>query len=263
PPSEVIHQARVAARRLRSDLLTLRPVLDHLWIDHTRAELAWLGTVLGAVRDVDVLAGNLDLGDTARPDDDAGRSELDGRLGRQREAALTEVACALDDERYIDLLDRIHGASTLPPFSAAGGRHGPAARAADVLPSLVRRQWWKVRRRVHRAGRHPSDRQLHRIRIGAKQLRYAAEMATPVVGPPARRTARAAERLQDLLGRHHDAVTADAWLRGEARRATPAGSFTAGLLSGVQRRRQRRYRRRWSGAWARLGDRKRHRWLRS
>ncbi|MET0920825.1 MAG: CHAD domain-containing protein, partial [Acidimicrobiia bacterium] len=53
--SEAVHQARVATRRLRSDLRTFRSVIDEQWSESLRAELKWLGERLGEVRDADVL----------------------------------------------------------------------------------------------------------------------------------------------------------------------------------------------------------------
>ena len=44
---EGVHQARVVTRRLRSDLRTLRPVLDEAWSEDLRGELRRLGTALG------------------------------------------------------------------------------------------------------------------------------------------------------------------------------------------------------------------------
>jgi len=52
---EAVHSARVATRRLRSDLRTFRPILDAPWSEALRAELRWLGELLGRVRDADVL----------------------------------------------------------------------------------------------------------------------------------------------------------------------------------------------------------------
>ncbi len=52
---EGVHQARVASRRLRSDLRTFRTALDPAWAEPLREELRWLGTVLGEARDADVL----------------------------------------------------------------------------------------------------------------------------------------------------------------------------------------------------------------
>ena len=45
---------------------------------------------------------------------------------------------------------------------------------------------------------------LHDMRIAAKRLRYVLEMAEPVFGAPARRGAKEARRIQDLLGEIHD-----------------------------------------------------------
>ena len=56
---EGVHKARVAARRLRSDLRTFRPYLDRDWADALRDEIGWLGRLLGPVRDAEVLAARL------------------------------------------------------------------------------------------------------------------------------------------------------------------------------------------------------------
>src|SRR4029450_1017703 len=50
---EGVHQARVATRRLRSDLRTFRPLLDEEWSTALRNELRWLARALGDVRDGD------------------------------------------------------------------------------------------------------------------------------------------------------------------------------------------------------------------
>jgi CHAD domain-containing protein len=256
-----VHQARVATRRLRSHLKTFGGVLDQRWVTHARDDLGWLGSVLGEVRDADVLGGHLERAP----------AELRGTLADQRRAAVEQLAGALASDRYLDLLDRLHAASGVLPRSAGGGPLDVGTPAAGALASLVGDQFRSVRRKVRKAGDHPSDRQLHRIRIKAKQLRYAAELATPVVGRPAGRTASAAEELQTVLGEHHDAVTAAAWLRARAERsghrmaagrASPVTLFEAGRLSADEERRQRKLRRRWPAAWERLAKPKRRRWLR-
>ena len=99
------------------------------------------------------------------------------------------------------------------------------------------------------------------MRIRAKELRYAAETAAPVIGKEARRTATAAEEAQNVLGRHHDAVTAEAWLRNQAAKGTPAASYSAGRLAAEQARSQRKLRRRWRPVWHRLDQKKVRRWF--
>src|SRR5581483_10955800 len=56
---DAVHDMRVALRRLRSTLHTFRPALDTARTEPLREELKWLGQVLGAVRDNDVLAEKL------------------------------------------------------------------------------------------------------------------------------------------------------------------------------------------------------------
>ncbi|HEY5251815.1 MAG TPA: CYTH and CHAD domain-containing protein [Acidimicrobiales bacterium] len=266
PPPHSVHQARVATRRLRSDLKTFRFVLDPVWLDQTRAELKWLGEVFGNVRDPDVLAGHLSddgQGDDDGPVHDVGGVELRAQLAIERRTALGELSTVLSSRRYFDLLDRLQSAAHRAPFASALTRDPDGeTRAAEVLPALVGRQWKVLRRRVRRAGDSPSDHQLHQIRIGAKQLRYAAELAEPVMGPKAGRTARAAENLQTILGEHHDAVTAEQWLRQVALRATPMAAFQAGRLSAEQHRRQRKLRRQWRSAWNQIDRENVRGWLR-
>src|SRR5438477_4785399 len=56
---EAIHQARVATRKLRSNLRTFGPLLDPEWTEPLRSELGWLAMGLGAVRDREVLLERL------------------------------------------------------------------------------------------------------------------------------------------------------------------------------------------------------------
>ena len=46
--------------------------------------------------------------------------------------------------------------------------------------------------------------ELHDMRIAAKRLRYVLEMTAPALGPAAERSAKAAKKLQDVLGDIHD-----------------------------------------------------------
>ena len=56
---EDVHQARVATRRLRSDLRTFRSLLDQEQAGPVRDELRWAGDLLGEQRDADVLLERL------------------------------------------------------------------------------------------------------------------------------------------------------------------------------------------------------------
>ena len=155
PPD--VHKARVATRRLRSNLKTLEAVLDPVWTRHVRGDLKWLGSALGDIRDADVLSGHL----TAAP------AELLALLARDRSAAVQRLLPVLMSERYLNLLDRLHAATRNPPVLSVADVDAPGIGRAQ-LTDLVGGEWRVLRRRVRKSGPRPSDRQLHRIRIGAK-----------------------------------------------------------------------------------------------
>lgn len=130
------------------------------------------------------------------------------------------------------------------------------------MSPLVRGQWKALRRKVRKLGHHPSNEQLHRIRIRSKHLRYAAEAATPAIGKSARRTAQKAEHLQNILGKHHDAVAAETWLRHTALISTSLASFVAGQFVADEQRKQREYAQQWRSAWRELQGKRATTWLR-
>jgi CHAD domain-containing protein len=259
PIAHDVHQARVATRRLRSDLKTFGVVLDPLWREHLRSDLKWLGAILGEIRDRDVLSDG--FSDAPAP--------VRQRLAVQRVDAGKRLADVLSSERYLNLMDRLHAGSERLPL-ALGAAAEAQRLATDALPPMVGERWRAVRRQVRKAGRHPLPSQLHQIRIKSKQLRYAAEAATPVIGKAARRTAVAAESIQTVLGRHHDAVAAEDWLRreftdedagGNSAWASPVVSFEVGRLVAEARYRRGESEEDWVDAWAKLRNSKRIKWL--
>jgi CHAD domain-containing protein len=147
---------------------------------------------------------------------------------RVREALLTK--------RYYDLLDAVDAFLADPPLNSRAAR-----RADRETARLVARAWRTMMRRYDRATRlagHDRDDALHRTRKSAKRARYTAEAASAALGSPAAKLARRAERLQDVLGDHHDSVVAVQRLAGTTERPdTPAAdTFVAGRLTEVERR---------------------------
>jgi CHAD domain-containing protein len=265
PSVEDIHKTRVATRRLRSDLKTLEPILDPLWTRHVRGDLKWLGSVLGEIRDLDVLQRYLECSRRSGVADDDGTAVLLARLSRQREVGSSALTRALNSERYITLLDKLDGAMANPPFfghaRARGKRIDSDAPAARFLPALVRKDWKKLEESVRRSDDDPSDRRLHQVRIRAKQVRYASELAEPLIGKPARLTAKSAEHVQGLIGGHQDAVVADRWLRHQLEGGTALAHFASGQLSADQARRKDRARGRWPKARKQLRQPKVRAWI--
>lgn len=261
PTSRGVHQARVATRRLRSDLKTLGDLLDPSWVERTRATLKWVGDALGEVRDADVLARRLvDHRAEAAAADAEAFDGLDDVLSQQRGAAGVDLSDLLHRPRYIEVLGQLDRAVSSPPWraDAAARRRRPARKE---LCRLVRRPWRKLHRAVNALGEAPSDHDLHRARIKAKQLRYAAEMATPVIGHSADRLARSAQKVQNVLGDHNDAVDAEAWLR-RAAAAKPSVALAAGQAIAGERGHRASTRQAWPEVWNRLSRTSRRGWMR-
>jgi CHAD domain-containing protein len=253
---EGVHQARVATRRLRSDLRTFRPLVDREWSASLRDELGWIAGLLGDVRDGDVLLGGLREKVPALPDElqEAADAPI-ADLQASRDAALTTLLDALRSTRYVELLDRLVEAARAPALRGDVGMP-----AADAIPALVRRPWHKLEKRAAKLPNDPTNAQLHEVRIRTKRVRYAAEAATPVAGKPARALAHAAASLQDVLGDLNDAHVAAAWLDGWAARSG-SGEGAAEALATLERDAAAGLRERWRAAWEELAEPKLRTWM--
>jgi CHAD domain-containing protein len=220
-----------------------------------RGELKWVGVTLGMVRDADVLATGLDLSSASQTQPDAS-SSLRAELVEQRRHAIDHVVEMVNSERYLALLDALDAAAEQPPFL---GRLAEK-RASRALPKIVKRPVKALRKQVGKVAKHPTDHQLHKIRIRAKQVRYVAEAAVPVVGKKATRLAEAAEALQTQLGKHHDAVVAEAWLGERVQSSSSDVAFEAGRRAVGQQERQIVHRRGWRTT-EQVVERRARRWV--
>lgn len=256
---ENLHQARIATRRLRSHLRTFRAVLDPTWLGEVEPDLRWIGRMLGTVRDADVLRSALAREvDTLGPADAAVAHELLDRLAAEREEANRALLGALDSDAYLVLLDRLVAGVATPPLLPGTPAKTPAAK---VLPALVAGPWKRLRRQVAGLGESPPDESLHETRKRAKHLRYAAELSRPVIGGPAKRLAKKAQGLQEVLGAHHDAVVLSSYLRSAAEATGSYEAMIAGELVTRSDAVAKQNRQQWHRAWKKVAKKKHRAWL--
>lgn len=255
---EGVHQARVATRRLRSDLRTFRTLLEPAFAAALREELGWLARLLGDVRDGDVLLERLRHSAGELPEDEhAGAGAVLATLAEGRNAAHSALHDSLRGERYVALLETLVLGANAPALG-----EGASARAAETVPHLVRRPWHRLAKGVKSLDGRPSDEQLHEIRIRTKRVRYAAEAVAPIVGKPARAFARAAAGLQEVLGDLNDAVVAAHWLEAWAAGAgDPDAVRAATALAAHERAAAAPLREAWRGAWQRLAEPELRAWM--
>jgi len=248
---EAVHQARVATRRLRSDLRTFHELLEPAWAADLLAELKWLGGLIGELRDTDVLRRRIQGRVAALPE--AGRVGADRvlrALDARRRRARRSLIAGMTDERYIRLVESVLKASRNPGFDPARSSRRVSA-ALVFLEDPVR----KLRRSVGRLPGRPGDPALHDVRIRAKRVRYAAEAIAPGIGKRASAVATAAAGLQDVLGEHQDAVVAVQWLQTRAPKADEAEAALLARLMRAEGAAARQSRSQWRAAWDELDRR--------
>jgi CHAD domain-containing protein len=232
---DAVHDMRVAARRLRSTLRTYRPLLDRPRSEPVRAELGWLSGQLGAVRDADVLAGELLAAVHAEPPEllpGPVAARLEQRLSADSAVARAALTAALDSDRVARLLTDVQALVEDAPAVPGRRLRKYTTRALDradrelaaAFPSTV--------------DRRPSldtvdDAALHEARKSYKRARYAVELLDTA---ESRRLARRLTALQDLLGHYQDTVVARGLLRELGLRAQEQGenAFGYGLLHARQ-----------------------------
>ena len=255
---EDVHQFRVAARRLRSDLHTFAPVLDRRRTTWLRDELKWLGSEAGRARDVDVLAERLhaQMNDLA-PNHSRAVRALSQRLDEHIADARSHVEACLSSDRYVALLDALVDSTRDPSFESTGLADKPAR---TVFLELVRGPWRKLRKAADELGPDSVDPEFHAVRILAKQARYATEAVAPVYGRDARRFARAIAEVQTVLGDHQDTAVAEEWLRGAAK-DLPSTRLAVAELVTIERNDRFELRKTFKSVWKKTSRRKLRTWM--
>jgi CHAD domain-containing protein len=262
---DAVHKMRVASRRLRSALVTFRPVVRAGAARSLEGELKWLAGELGAARDAEVMRDRVRTALAAEGDvreTEQAATIVDAELVAVHRAAHDRVLADLDGERYRTLRAALEGLVTVPPWTELA-----AAPAGEALLPLVARSYRRLRRIVEEAEDTPEgperEELLHDARKAAKRTRYAAESVSPVFGADADAFARAISAVQEALGEHQDAVLARDRLR-ELAGQTPStdAAFLYGRLYALEQGRAGRSRRHVDTAWEAAGRSSLHRWLR-
>ncbi|WP_028044932.1 CYTH and CHAD domain-containing protein [Cellulomonas sp. URHE0023] len=259
-----VHKMRVATRRVRSALATFRRSFDSEAVGPLRDELRWLASILGRVRDAEVMRERVlgVLQASAHAGASSGPSEAEAQLGSAYAAARDALLLELDGERYDRLLDVLETFVQDPPVTERGRR--PAKKE---LRRGVAREYAGVRRLVERVAATTGSQQraelLHDARKAAKRTRYSAELASDAFGPDARAFAAAMERTQELLGQHQDSVVLRERLRELAQTTSDLGAaFTYGRLDALEELRGREAEEQLPAVWSRVSKKRLRRWLR-
>jgi len=231
---EFLHDLRVAVRRARSALSQLRGVLPEAEATPLAAELKWLGSATGPVRDLDVAFLDLDGHRALLPERLRGWLDpVEAHLRRRRGRARGGLVRALRSRRFGSLMADWESAAT-----AAGGDEARAAALTveQLARKRIRTTWKKIVRRGAELGEDPPAAALHRLRIDAKKLRYLLEFfrnlyPAETIEPEI----KALKKLQDLLGDFNDLSVQRERLVEDAREMLGAGTPPAETLLAMGR----------------------------
>jgi CHAD domain-containing protein len=218
-----VHQMRVTTRKIRSLLQGSEAafgISSDAWI---LDDLRQLASVLGVARDAEVLAERYERALDDMPEDLVRgpiRKRLVDGAKRRYQSGLRRSLIAMRSERYFRLLDALEGLVAAEP-TATSSDGKPATATIDSAYKRVR----KAAKNAARAD-DDHDEALHRIRKGAKRLRYTA------AATGADKVSDRAKDIQSLLGDHQDSVVSRTHLSQQADAAHAAGedTFTYGLL---------------------------------
>jgi CHAD domain-containing protein len=227
PAPDAVHRTRIAARRLRVALKTFKHLLPARAAS-LRAELRWFARALGDVRDLDVYTSNLSHYAEAVCGDPGEFAEYAQHVHAVRDAARAQLPALFADPRFLALLESFAAFLENSPSSGAlrrwrsfSVRKGARAYLQKSIKRIVKRGDKIV------AG--SAARDLHRLRIMAKHLRYELEFFAAAF-PSLQGQANVVKRLQDVLGEYQDACTASARVRGYIRERGRAPGALRALL---------------------------------
>jgi CHAD domain-containing protein len=230
--AEAVHQMRIATRRLRVTVELCAGVLHGGWVAIVRRELKWLGGVIGAIRDCDVIGELItSRAEKFEPDLAAAVEPIHAALSARRAALRDSIRQAFASKRYESLLGRIAAAP------ARKLSHGATVRA--IAPALLAPIAHRVQRGGAKLKADSDSRAFHKLRIRIKRLRYALEMLANAGGKDVKGAAKRLQKMQELLGDQHDAVMTIEWLREfAAMPASPAPALVAAgaLMQSLSRR---------------------------
>ncbi|KUI47069.1 hypothetical protein AU198_04210 [Mycobacterium sp. GA-1199] len=242
-----VHQMRVTTRKIRSLLQTSRDafgISDDAWI---LDELKQLAGILGVARDAEVLAERYEKALDELPAElirGPVRERLVDGAERRYAAGLRRSLIAMRSQRYFRLLDALEGLVAAEPVLS----QDEDERTQATIDAAYKRVRKAAKTAAAAEADEDKDEALHRIRKGAKRLRYTAAATGES------KVSDRAKSIQSLLGDHQDSVVSRTHLRQQADVAHAAGedTFTYGLLFRMEEELAHRSREQLDGALKKL-----------
>ena len=213
--AQSLHQMRIGLRRLRAAIVAFEKIAADSEQERIRDELKWITNELGPARDLDVFEADILQPMSATHGEDARLAEARRAFVNARAKAYGAAAQSVRSARFRNvLLDVAEWIEAGPWTSDRGLRKLREGTIAEHAANLLSRG----RKRIREKGadlRALDVKKRHKLRIRAKNLRYAVEFFTGVFpgekNAERREAALAAlKELQDQLGALNDLAQREA-----------------------------------------------------
>ena len=261
---EAIHQFRVALRRLRAIVSAFRDLVNDDVQAMISIDLRWMQRQFGPARDLDVL-----IAETLQPIHNRlrGQPAFD-QLIETAEAARAEARraahLAIENPRYVAMLIQFYRHLHSGNWRRASARARLGAPVSDFARPLLQSRHKRLIKLGARYEQLP-ELELHRLRILAKKMRYAAEAFNSLFKPKATKKYIASlTAIQDSLGSLNDAFVSRQLLSALAQRlmvdrgmAAADANLLQGLVLGWQTARIDRDLSGFEGVWKNFAEEKR------
>jgi len=212
-----VHDMRVASRRLRTVLSDFSPYLRKRRISASVKEIKAIAEALGKVRDQDVAVKALEsLAAIAPPEISAGIQNLIDDRRMNLDKAREQLNAVVDQERLVqlrsDFFTNFEASLKAPRRRGKSGHNDnvtndPSYRDVARATILNRLEEFE---KLSNSLYHPLKiKPLHKMRIAAKELRYAIELFDQCWGNSIVTFAKKLAKLQTALGDLHDC---DVWI---------------------------------------------------
>ncbi len=197
-----LHDFRVASRRSRVVLSRAKKVLADPGVKPCRRDLRWLAKTTNRSRDLDVGLESLATYRSTLSRRDADElMPFERHLHERRRRGHDKVCNAIDSERYARFTTEYGTLLTTPTIEQTG-----RGAIIDFASGWIWAAYRRVLRRGRACGPIPSVKELHKLRLACKRLRYLMEVYESLyAGEKIAELIETLQEFQTLLGDLHDA----------------------------------------------------------
>ena len=207
---ETIHACRVAIRTINSHLYTFSPFLRRKPTNTVMQQLDWLNAKFATIRELDAMIALV-----VKVENEPVKQALITRLQSQRLRQEIKLQKVLDSPKLDLVLKSLTNFALNAPVRRKFSELS-AKKSRTKITETISRTWVLLFECLDELPKRPKTKQLHRVRIAAKQCRYAYEAAAEADLLQSPHIQAWTKQLQKDLGHIQDIKTLRQWIRSQS-----------------------------------------------